>query len=122
MRALNHLLAGLLLSVTLTGSAADHGSVSRTIAPEPINQTTEPVALDTATQLPVTDVADANDQRPWIGIIIDDLGYQLRDRQVVLLPGPVACAFLPHTPYAVELAQLALQQQKEVMLHQPMES
>ena len=122
MRALNHLLAGLLLSVTLTGSAADHGRVSRTVLPDPINQVTGPVALDRATQTPVPDVADSDDQGPWIGIIIDDLGYQQRDRQVVLLPGPVACAFLPHTPYAVELAQLAVQQQKEVMLHQPMES
>ncbi|MBL4623310.1 MAG: divergent polysaccharide deacetylase family protein [Immundisolibacteraceae bacterium] len=123
MRVLKKLLTGLLLlSMAVTGSTADHGSVSRTLAVEPLHQIANPVAAEVSLQIPATDVADVDGQQPWIGIIIDDLGYQQSDRRVVLLPGPIACAFLPHTPYAVELAELAIQQHKEVMLHQPMES
>ncbi|MDR2878124.1 MAG: divergent polysaccharide deacetylase family protein [Chromatiales bacterium] len=58
-----------------------------------------------------------------IAIIIDDLGYHPElDRRVVRLPGAVTCAFLPHTPYAPQLADLADALGKEVMLHLPMES
>ena len=124
MSLLKNLLTGLvLLSMATTGSAADHGSVSRTEAFEPLNSSASAVKPLTPVELPTVDFAEpAEPQLPWIGIIIDDLGYQQRDRLAVLLPGPVACSFLPHTPYAVELAQLAARQNKEVMLHQPMES
>lgn len=58
-----------------------------------------------------------------IGIIIDDLGYlNQRDTRAVRLPGAVTLAFLPQTPHARTLAQLAHQLDKEVMLHLPMES
>lgn len=58
-----------------------------------------------------------------IAIIIDDLGYRATvGRRTVRLPGPVACAILPHTPYAVELAKLAYEAGKEVLLHQPFEA
>lgn len=60
---------------------------------------------------------------PTIAIIIDDLGYHYqRTKTAVNLPGPVTLSFLPHTPHAVELAQLAHQKNKEVLLHLPMES
>ena len=62
-------------------------------------------------------------QQPAISIIIDDLGYQKkRDARAIQLPGPITYAFLPHTPHAQELATLAHKLDKEVMLHQPMES
>lgn len=58
-----------------------------------------------------------------IGIIIDDLGnLSQRDARAVRLPGAVTLAFLPQTPHASELAQLAHRLNKEVMLHLPMES
>ncbi len=64
-----------------------------------------------------------NDRQPTIAIIIDDLGYlKQRDTRAVRLPGPVTLAFLPQTPHARTLAQLAHQLNKEVMLHLPMES
>ena len=63
------------------------------------------------------------DRQPAIGLIIDDLGYTYeRDRKAIALPGPVGYAFLPHTPYAIELANLAHSLGKEVLLHQPMQA
>ena len=60
---------------------------------------------------------------PVVSIIIDDLGYQLEaGRQAVDLPGNLTCAFLPHAPYARELAERAHRRHKEVMLHLPMQS
>ena len=60
---------------------------------------------------------------PRIAIIIDDLGNQLNDgRQVVQLPGAVTVSIIPYTPFAKRLALLAHSQQKEIMLHLPMES
>jgi len=60
---------------------------------------------------------------PAIAIIIDDLGYlEKRDTQAIELPGPITYAFLPHTPFAHDLALLAHSRNKEVMLHLPMES
>ncbi len=61
--------------------------------------------------------------RPTIGLIIDDLGNEFENgRRAVALPGPVTCAFLPHTPFARRLAQAAHGSGKEVMLHLPMQS
>ena len=58
-----------------------------------------------------------------LAIIIDDLGNQRRPGlQILELPGPVAMAFLPHTPYARELADKAHAQGKEVLLHLPMQA
>ena len=60
---------------------------------------------------------------PAIAIIIDDIGYlEKRDTQAIQLPGAITYAFLPHTPYAYDLALLAHSRNKEVMLHLPMES
>lgn len=62
------------------------------------------------------------DKLPKIAIIIDDLGYQLgAGKRSVFLQGSVTLAVLPFSPYASQLAQLALEQDKELMLHAPME-
>lgn len=58
-----------------------------------------------------------------IGVIIDDLGNNLREgERAARLAGPVACAVLPHTPYAKTIAEAAYASGKEVLLHLPMES
>lgn len=58
-----------------------------------------------------------------VAIIIDDLGNQRRPGlQALALPGPVAMAFLPHTPFARELATQAHAEGKEVLLHLPMQA
>jgi hypothetical protein len=60
---------------------------------------------------------------PAIAIIIDDLGngYE-RDKRAVLLPGNLSYAFLPHTPYTAELAELAYRLHKDILLHLPMQA
>lgn len=60
---------------------------------------------------------------PAVSIVIDDIGYNWPDgRAAVDLPGAVTCAFLPHTPYAARLARLAHAQDKQIILHLPMEA
>lgn len=62
-------------------------------------------------------------QLPKIAIIIDDLGYQLEaGHRAIALPGPVACAILPGTPRARQLAIAANDSGKEVLLHLPMQA
>ena len=56
-------------------------------------------------------------------IIIDDLGNHLEYGMMAIeLPGPVTLAFLPHTAYATELADMAHNSGKEIMLHLPLQS
>ena len=60
---------------------------------------------------------------PVLAIIIDDIGDNRQQGLAAInLPGAISYAFLPHTPYSVELAKLAHSQGKEVMLHAPMEN
>lgn len=54
---------------------------------------------------------------------MDDLGNQWEQgKRAVKLPGPIACAFLPHGPYTSSLARMAHKRRKEVMLHLPMQA
>lgn len=63
----------------------------------------------------------ATNAQAKIAIIIDDLGYRLsRSKRAINLPGQITVAVIPHSPHAVELANFAAQQGKEVMLHAPM--
>lgn len=58
---------------------------------------------------------------PRIALIIDDLGnWRSAGIRTASLPGPVACAVLPHTPFASLIAERAHDAGKEVMLHLPM--
>jgi len=72
---------------------------------------------------PVTPAAllPADQNPPRIALIIDDLGnWRSAGVRTVSLPGPVACAVLPHTPFAALIAERAHVAGKEVMLHLPM--
>ena len=56
-------------------------------------------------------------------IIIDDVGNNLEyGEDVINLPATLTIAILPKTTYARRLARLAAAQNKEVMLHLPMQS
>jgi len=60
--------------------------------------------------------------KPWISIIIDDIGYrEHEDTQAVELPGPVAIAIMPHSPNAIRMSRLANDNGKDVLLHLPMQ-
>ena len=64
----------------------------------------------------------ASEPQPRIAIIIDDLGYQMEvGHRSINLPGPVACAILPSTPRATQLAEAAFAHGKDVLLHLPLE-
>ena len=56
-----------------------------------------------------------------IALIIDDIGNKPEDIKAFSLPSEITFAILPHTPYSTPFSQLAEQQQREVMLHIPME-
>ena len=60
---------------------------------------------------------------PQIVIIIDDLGNQSHTaKRVMDLPGPVVCSILPQRPFTKKIARWAHEQQKEVLVHLPMQS
>jgi hypothetical protein len=68
-------------------------------------------------------VNNLNLNQPAISIIIDDMGYRLKSgHRAINLPGAITYSFLPHSPHANQLSQLAHDQSKEVMLHLPMEA
>jgi uncharacterized protein len=57
-----------------------------------------------------------------IALIIDDMGYRKQDIDAFVLPEQVTFAILPHTPYSTAYAKKAANQNREVMLHMPMEA
>jgi len=62
-------------------------------------------------------------EKPRLAIIIDDLGDRLQDgRRVLSLNGNITVGIIPYTPYSRKLASLASKNNKEIMLHLPMES
>ncbi len=71
---------------------------------------------------PLCAIADSTEQAA-VTIIIDDLGYNLHQGlRAVALPGPVTFAVLPFSPHSKNLAQIAHERGKEVMLHMPMDN
>lgn len=61
--------------------------------------------------------------RPFVAIIIDDLGNQYGPgMRTLALPGALTLAFLPHTPHAATLARQGQAAGKEIMLHLPMQA
>ncbi|MFC4700583.1 divergent polysaccharide deacetylase family protein [Glaciecola siphonariae] len=57
-----------------------------------------------------------------IAIIIDDIGAKAADKYAFELPRSVTFSILPHTRYSTPFSFTAAQQNREVMLHMPMES
>lgn len=101
-----------------------------TVTPDPDLSPVSSIALDplpfheeSAALLPspVLETPIVTPERLSITLIIDDIGYNAAlGEQAIALPGAVTFAVLPHTPHGKELAELAHQQGKEVMLHAPM--
>lgn len=120
---LSLIVAGLLFATVVCGeSLAPPPLVPFDSSPE--NRTALPAdSLSGAPQAqlaPARAVPTATVGR--IALIIDDLGnWSAAGARTVALPGPVACAVLPHTPFGATIANLAVAQGKEVMLHLPLE-
>ncbi len=56
-----------------------------------------------------------------LALVVDDLGFdRAAGLRAAALPGPVACAVLPHGPYSRLVAEAARARGKEVLLHLPM--
>lgn len=59
---------------------------------------------------------------PQVAIIIDDIGYQKVDPDIIRLPYALTMAVMPFTPNGHQMTLLARQHGKEIMLHMPMEA
>ncbi|MGR5128408.1 divergent polysaccharide deacetylase family protein [Photobacterium swingsii] len=56
-----------------------------------------------------------------LAIVIDDLGYNTMPAALSTLPSQVSLSILPDTPFDIATAELAYQQQRDVLLHMPMQ-
>ena len=57
-----------------------------------------------------------------LAIVIDDIGYnELRGMRTIRLPGPLTLAVLPFAPHTRALVPHALDADKDIIIHQPME-
>ena len=67
--------------------------------------------------------ATAENLRPRIAIIIDDLGYErVSGERALGLPGNLSFSVLPDAPYTSVLATLAYERGKDVLLHLPLQA
>ena len=77
---------------------------------------------DHETVEPVPPPVDETDTRPKVAIIIDDMGYGNGIQHRFLdLPYVITYSVLPHSPDQVEIANIAHDKGREVLLHLPME-
>ncbi|MGF1724521.1 divergent polysaccharide deacetylase family protein [Photobacterium nomapromontoriensis] len=60
-------------------------------------------------------------QAARLAIIIDDLGYRAMPPALSALPSEVSISILPGTPFDAAISQLARKQQRDILLHMPME-
>ncbi|MET4807989.1 polysaccharide deacetylase 2 family uncharacterized protein YibQ [Limibacillus sp. MBR-115] len=77
-------------------------------------------ALDSWKQFAVS--YDADPTKPWIAIVIDDVGVNHRGaKMAVEMPAPLTLAFMTYADNLEELSQQALGRGHELLLHFPME-
>lgn len=67
-------------------------------------------------------LAEGAKQNIKLAIIIDDIGAKASDAEAFALSKGITFSILPHTKYSTEFSYRASQQNREVMLHMPMES
>jgi uncharacterized protein len=62
------------------------------------------------------------DQPIQLAIVLDDIGNRTTDLQALKLPTAITFAILPYTPLSKKIARLALKQNRELLLHVPMQA
>ena len=82
----------------------------------PLPETTSPLPQPASTQQQPAIAL------PRVALIIDDMGYNREiGRQLLELHLPLSFSFLPHAPHSAELAQLAWDRGRTILVHLPME-
>lgn len=100
----------------LEHSSSEPSSPKQTVAAEPSDIDPSLSVASTSTLVPRP---KAN--QPQIAIIIDDIGYRRDEGEALIeLPYALSFAFIPFSPYGTQLAELANEHNKAVMLHAPM--
>jgi polysaccharide deacetylase 2 family uncharacterized protein YibQ len=67
-------------------------------------------------------IVKPSEKTALVAIVIDDLGQDLKPaREIVSLPAKVTFAVMPGLPQSRKVAELAMQNNREVLLHLPME-
>jgi len=70
---------------------------------------------------PLSQLSDYS--KPVVAIIIDDLGYRMQPAlDLLTLQTPITFSIIPFTPYGKKMAELAHSQNREIMVHAPMET
>lgn len=57
-----------------------------------------------------------------VAIVIDDIGYKISDKKLLELNVPLTYAVLPHTPLGYQYAKDASRQNRDVIIHLPMQA
>jgi len=75
-----------------------------------------------AKQRDAVPIVKPSEKAALVAIVIDDLGQDLKPaREIVSLPAKVTFAVMPGLPQSRKVAELAIQNNREVLLHLPME-
>ncbi len=56
-----------------------------------------------------------------LAIVIDDIGYRSEDNAIYEMPQEVSVSIIPVSPYATNRAKKAFLQQRDILIHQPMQ-
>ncbi len=88
----------------------------------PTLQNERTIIKDNIRAEPQDSLAAGGTTKPLVAIIIDDMGYQEQlGESLIRLPVNLSFSFLPHAPFTPKLEELAFQQGRTILLHQPLE-
>ncbi|MFW6334498.1 MAG: divergent polysaccharide deacetylase family protein, partial [Desulfosalsimonas sp.] len=89
---------------------------------KPSQRPAKPVSVPERPEPVPPEIAEREDSRPMVAIVIDDLGHEKGvAEKLAALEGPFTFAILPGSTFQREIAEIVHSRGGEVMLHQPME-
>ncbi|WP_158527318.1 divergent polysaccharide deacetylase family protein [Pelagibaculum spongiae] len=80
------------------------------------------LSLSQLSAQPLSSTYPEHSKTPLLAIVVDDLGNKSADLEFAKQHWPLTLSVLPFTPYGKQLATLAHNNNKQVMLHMPMQS